>query len=46
MENNPERWVKFLCYLDEKNDEPANEEECEARKLIKAFLNKHLELIE
>ena len=18
MENNPERWVKFLCYLDEK----------------------------
>lgn len=45
MEKEPNKWVKFMCYLDKKNDEPDTDEEVESRKMIKAFLNKHLELV-
>lgn len=46
MEENPDQWIPFLCYLVEKSEEPDTDEEIASRKMMKAFLNKHLELIE
>lgn len=46
MGQEPDKWISFLCYLVEQNEEPETVEEKTSRKMMMAFLNKHLELVE
>lgn len=46
MEKNSDKWIPFLCYLSEKNPEPETEEEAESKKMLRLFINKHLELVD
>lgn len=44
MEENPEQWIKFVCYLYEKGKKPQNQQEHYSRTNLKAFIEKYLVL--
>lgn len=46
MGEEPDRWVKFACYLYEKGEKPKNQKERYSRENLKTFIQEHLELID
>ena len=46
MGKNPDKWIKFACYLCEKGEKPKNQKERYSRENLKAFIQEHLELID
>ena len=46
MEKNPDKFIKFVCFLYEKNTKPKNKEEMYSRKNMDAFIKSNLDLID
>lgn len=46
MEDEPERWMTFLCYLLEKGKKPENKDEEYRKKTVRQFVNSNLELVD
>lgn len=46
MEADPERWMKFACYLNEQEDAPRTQEELLGKSKLRDFINHNLELID
>ena len=44
FEEDPEKWLKFCCYLLEKGHDPQTKEEEYSKKNLTRFVNTHLEL--
>lgn len=44
MEENPDKWIKFVCYLYEKGKKPQNQKERYSRENLKGFIEKYLVL--
>lgn len=44
MEENPDEWLKFVCYLYEKGSKPHNQQEQYSRENLKNFIEKYLTL--
>ncbi len=44
MSKDPDKWIKFVCYLYEKGEKPKNQQERYSRKNLFAFIQEHLEL--
>lgn len=46
FEENPDKWITFMIYLEEKGKDPENKTEEYSKKNVSAFLRKHLELVD
>ena len=46
FQTDPEKWIKYCCYLYEFNPAPANAEEKYSKKNLNYFINRNLELTE
>ncbi|MCC2254557.1 hypothetical protein LKD70_09030 [Ruminococcus sp. CLA-AA-H200] len=46
MENDPEKWVDFACYLYEKGAEPKNNTEKYSRANLRDFIHEYLQLVD
>lgn len=46
MQKNPEHWILFACYLQERNDAPRTNEDKYAKKNLLTFINNHLNLVD
>ena len=46
MKDDPERWMKFACYLNEQEAPPRTQEELLGRSRLRDFINHNLELID
>lgn len=46
MQKDPERWILFACYLQERNETPHTNEDKYAKKNLLAFINSHLDLVD
>ena len=46
MKDDPERWMKFACYLNEQEAPPQTQEELLGRSRLRDFINHNLELID
>ena len=46
FENNPDKWLMFCIFLNEKNPSPVTDEEKLSKKMMTKFINNHLELVE
>lgn len=44
MEEQPDRWLKYLCFMYEKGRKPLTEEEKYSRKNMQEFIYRHLSL--
>ncbi len=44
FEQNPAKWITFVCYLYEKGKAPKNQEEKYSKKNLCHFIGKYLEL--
>lgn len=42
MEESPDEWLKFVCYLYEKGNKPHNQQEQYSRENLKNFIEKYL----
>ena len=45
FETDPEKWLKFACFLQEMNPPPRNSKERYSQRNITAFINHNLELV-
>ncbi len=46
FEKDPEKWLRFCCYLHEMNPEPSNNTEKYSRRNLGDFINRHLVLVD
>ena len=46
MENNPDQFVLYACFLYERNDPPTTKAEQYSKKTLRQLINDHLELID
>ena len=46
MKDDPERWMKFACYVNEQEAPPRTQEELLGRSRLRDFINHNLELID
>lgn len=46
MSEEPDKWIKFACYLYEKGEKPKNQMERYSRENLKTFIQEHLELVD
>ena len=46
MENNPDLYIQFVCFLYECNDTPKNKEEKYSKKLLQKFIDTNLEFVD
>lgn len=46
MGKNPDKWIKFACYLYEKGEKPKNQKERYSRENLKTFIQEYLELVD
>ena len=46
FQKDPEKWIKYCCYLYEFNPGPATAEEKYSKKNLNNFINRNLELTE
>lgn len=44
MSEDPDKWIKFVCYLYEQGEKPRNQKERYSRENLKDFIQKNLEL--
>ncbi len=44
MEQDPERWISFVCYLEDHAEKPKNKEEEYSLKNMREFIKRHLEV--
>lgn len=44
FEEDPEKWLRYCCYLHECNPDPKTPEEKYSRRNMADFINRHLEL--
>lgn len=44
MEADPERWMRFACYLNEQEESPRTQEELLGKSRLREFINHNLEL--
>lgn len=46
FERNPDKWLKFCCYLYEFSPKAKTEEEIASKRGMMAYINRHLELVD
>ena len=46
LENNPDLYIQFVCFLYECNDTPKNKEEKYSKKLLQKFIDTNLEFVD
>lgn len=46
FQKDPEKWIKYCCYLYEFNPTPVTAEEKYSKKNLNSFINRNLELTE